>query len=307
MISQPSDHSETEKTDQVREDRELNALDDTAPDAPDMDEMVTLARRFYATGFPNPQRRGCPPPGGIVKLVSRRRAPSQALREHLFECSECFSEYRQALAQCQNEVAGWKWRTSIFTLKRVSTLVLILLSLLFAGRLIWRKPTPEAHNEQIARSNQPGARTRDAGETQANKTAAPLPVEIAKTAVEPRVIEGSSRSLRMTEPGAKTVNVDLDDYPIFRRSQEEKPPIVLPAVRANLVLRLPETGAAGKYTVSLIDAFGKVLLSGTAVSPDGDKLQVNLDLRQFTPKKYRLRLSRKGEAPAFYDVIIGRR
>src|SRR5215468_7685763 len=117
MISQPSDHSETEKTDQGREDRELNALDDTSPDNPDMDEMVILARRFYATGFPNPQRRGCPPPGGIVKLVSRRRAPSQDLREHLFGCSECFSEYRQALAQCQNEVVGWKWLISIITLK----------------------------------------------------------------------------------------------------------------------------------------------------------------------------------------------
>jgi len=70
------------------------------------------------------------------------------------------------------------------------------------------------------------------------------------------------------------------------------------------VLRLPETGTAGKYTVSLIDAFGDVLLKEPAVSSDGVKLQVKFDLRRVTPKKYRLRLSRKDEAPAFYDVIV---
>jgi len=127
MKSQPSDHSVTEKTDPGKEERELKPLDDPAPDAPDMEEIVTFARRYYATGFPNPQRRGCPPPGEIMKVVSRRRAPDQALREHLFECSECFGEYRQALAQLRNEVVGWKRLISSFTLMRVSTSAVILL------------------------------------------------------------------------------------------------------------------------------------------------------------------------------------
>ncbi len=62
----------------------------------DAEELVTLARRYYATRFPNPQRLGCPPPGEIIKAVSQRRAPDQASREHLFKCLECFCEYRSA-------------------------------------------------------------------------------------------------------------------------------------------------------------------------------------------------------------------
>jgi len=65
----------------------------------DAEDLVTLARRYYATCFPNPQRLGCQPLCEIMKVASRRRAPDQVLREHLFKCSECFSEYLQALAQ----------------------------------------------------------------------------------------------------------------------------------------------------------------------------------------------------------------
>jgi hypothetical protein len=139
----------------------------------------------------------------------------------------------------------------------------------------------------------------------------------------------SSINLR---PGAETIDVDLDNYRVFRRSlrdgltaANEKPSgieganrtgepdrephgekiISLPATRANLILRLPETGVSGKYDVSLIDAYGRPLLSNSASSSDGVKLQMTLDLRRIPRKKYRLRLSRYGEAPAFYDVIIG--
>jgi hypothetical protein len=140
--------------------------------------------------------------------------------------------------------------------------------------------------------------------------------------------------LGIPAPGAETIDVDLDNYQVFRRSQRggltdvsedppgsvgakssgepgEAPPVEkvvsLPATRASLVLRLPETGAPGKYNVSLVDAFGRPLMSSAALSPDGAKLKVTLDLRRVSPKKYRLRLWRNGEAPAFYDVIIGHR
>lgn len=61
--------------------------------------LVTLAWRYYASRFPSPQRLACPPPGEITKVAPRRRAPEETLREHMFKCSECFNEYRQAPAQ----------------------------------------------------------------------------------------------------------------------------------------------------------------------------------------------------------------
>jgi len=61
--------------------------------------LVSFARQYYAARFPNPQRLGCLPAGEIIGVVMGRQAPSETLREHLFECSECFVEYRRALAQ----------------------------------------------------------------------------------------------------------------------------------------------------------------------------------------------------------------
>jgi len=302
------------------------------------EELASLARRYYAARFPNPQRFGCPSAGEIVRVVRGRQIPDEALRKHLFKCSECFGEYRQALAQSRlaaDEVALRKWLASIFAWKRSATaltpviLILSSLSLIFIGILILRNSIPEAG--QTARSTPSDVRAGGPGESTSN----PAPIAIAaipKSTGNGRAIAGSWKLLGIPAPRVETIDVDLDNYQVFRRSQmerhaseseelsgredaksageaDEAPPkvISLPATRARLVLRLPETAVPGKYNVSLINAFGQSLLSNSAFSPDGVKLQVTLDLRRVSPKKYRLRLWRNSEAPAFYDVIISAR
>jgi len=302
------------------------------------EELASLARRYYAARFPNPQRLGCPPPGEIINVVGNRKAPDEALREHLFECSECFGEYRQALAQSRpapDEAAWTKWLVTIFASTRsaLAPMILILssLSLIFIGIPILRKSAPEAG--QTASSTPPDARAGGPEESTSNPAAVAI-ATIPTPTVNGRALAGSWKLLGIPAPVAEIIDVDLDNYQVFRRSQMERltpasdessgregaklsgepdeaqpgeKVISLPATRANLVLRLPETGVPGKYNVSLINAFGQSLLSNSAFSPDGAKLQVTLDLRRVSPKMYRLRLWRNGEAPAFYDVIIGAR
>lgn len=300
----------------------------------DAEGLTSLARRYYTTRFPNPQRLGCPPPGEIIEVVGRRQVPDQALREHLFECSECFGEYRQALAQCRpapDEVTWRKRLASIGALKlsAAAMALLVLSSPFFFDRLIRRKLAPEAG--QTASSTTSGARAGGAGESAPNQTATTSVAAISEGNLAMDMARKSSVNLRPGGPGAETIDVDLDNYQVFRRSlkdglaaAKERPSvregaktpgepvgelpgekiISLSATRANLVLRLPETGAPGKYNVSLIDAFGRPLLSNSATSSDGVKLRMTLDLRRVPRKKYRLRLWRNGEAPAFYDVII---
>src|SRR5215475_6012071 len=127
----------------------------------DTEGLASLARQYYAARFPNPQRLGCPPPGEIIKVVMSRQAPDEALREHLFECSECFGEYRQALAQSRpapDEAAWTKRLVLIFASKgsamalTPAILILSSLSLIFIGILILRNVVPEAG--QIASSAQ---------------------------------------------------------------------------------------------------------------------------------------------------------
>jgi hypothetical protein len=305
----------------------------------DAEEMVSLARRYYAARFPNPLRLGCWPSGEIINVVRQRQIPDHALMEHLFECSECFGEYRQALAQCRPapvEVSDRKRPVWILILKisAPATAVLILSSLFIFNRLNWRKPAPEAGNGPAPTSITSEARTGAGGVAAPNQTAAGAIAAIPKAPVDALAMVGERRSPSIRAPRAETIDVDLDNYQAFRQSPREsdtdlsedlsaregpnspgepdraqsgEKAISLPAKRASLALRLPETGVPGKYNVSLINAFGQPLLSTSAFSPDGSKLEVALDLRRISTKKCRLRLLRKGEAPAFYDVIIGAR
>jgi hypothetical protein len=305
----------------------------------DAEELASLARRYYAARFPNPQRLGCPPPGDIINIVRSRHAPDETLLEHLFKCSECFGEYRQALAECRlapDEVAWTMRLLSFLTSKLLATtmapVILILLSLFIIPRSVWRKPASDTL--QIAHSTSPDARAGVAGELASPPPAAVAIATIPNLTGNSRAVTWAWKSSGISTPRAEIIDVDLDNYQVFRRSQREglisasrelsgrggakssaepdeaplgEKVISLPSTRASLVLQLPETGAPGKYNVSLIDAFGQPLLSSAAFSSDGVKLQVTLDLRRVPLKKYRLRLWRNGEAPAFYDVIIGAR
>jgi hypothetical protein len=317
-----------------------------------VEELASLARRYYAARFPNPQRFGCPSPGEIIRVVEQRKAPDQDLRDHLFKCSECFGEYRQALARRPAPDKGAWWErlvpirdrvASVGALKLLASAVLIFsLSLFLINRLIWRKHAPEAGSETASRSGTSEAPTGVGGGAAPNQTAEIATAAIPKSAAAGLAMVGAWRSSSIRAPGAEIIDVDLDNYQVFRQSprvrlanvnedtsgsQAPKPPafaaaspseesdggptgekvISLPATLASLVLHLPETGVPGKYNVSLINAFGHSLFSTSAFSPDGSKLRVSLDLRRIFPKKCRLRLSRNGEAPAFYDVNIGGR
>jgi hypothetical protein len=207
--------------------------------------------------------------------------------------------------------------------------LLVLSSPFFFDGLIRRKTAPETGQKAI--STLSGAPAGDTAGSRPNQTATPL---VAAITNETRAIDRARKPSVNHGSGDETIHVDFDNYLVFRRSlrdgltgANEKPSvregakstgepdgeapggkiIPLPATRANLVMRLPETGVSGKYDVSLIDAYGRPLLSNSASSSDGVKLRMTLDLRRIPRKKYRLRLSRYGEAPAFYDVIIGPR
>jgi hypothetical protein len=305
----------------------------------DAEKLASLARRYYSARFPNPQRLGCPPPGEIIKVVKHRQIPDQAIREHLFECSECFGEYRQSLEQRQRPATDENsWRDRLAWIRNqlhsagawklsatAASVVLVLSSLII---LNWPEPAPEAAKEAGAISSFPEAqaqaRTGDGATNGAGSASNQIAdggiAGIQKPQGNDLAMVGALRPSNNSARGLKTIDVDLDNYQAFRQSpgergadvSEDRPDrggkvVSLPATHAMVVLRLPESGAPGRYQVSLIDPFGKSLLSTSASSPDGAILRVPLNLRRISNRKCRLRLSRNGEAPAFYDVIIAAR
>ena len=63
------------------------------------DDLTDFARQYYATDFSNPARIDCPHPETLAAILRAGRLPGESLRAHLFGCSACFVEYREALAQ----------------------------------------------------------------------------------------------------------------------------------------------------------------------------------------------------------------
>jgi hypothetical protein len=107
-----------------------------------------------------------------------------------------------------------------------------------------------------------------------------------------------------------TVSVDLDEYKTMRdpqRSSEARKMIRLPQSRTRIVFNLPEGLVRGAYSIFIVDAFNKPLVSGKARSTNGKTLMVILDTTSLEAKTYRLCITRAGEAPNYYQVVIEKR
>lgn len=61
------------------------------------EDLLFAAGQYFAGDNPNPQNVGCPEPGTLRGLVGSNKLPDADVRSHLFNCSACFSLYRQTL------------------------------------------------------------------------------------------------------------------------------------------------------------------------------------------------------------------
>ena len=63
------------------------------------EQFIAAAARVFRSGFPNPQRSGCPPPE-VLRAATRKKHTqdeSETVLEHLTCCSPCFSAYEGLL------------------------------------------------------------------------------------------------------------------------------------------------------------------------------------------------------------------
>lgn len=263
------------------------------------------AREYFAEAFANPQREGCPSPGTINSVVRSGRLPESELREHLFGCSECFREYRAALAihQHQHETAaGWwerLWR--LLALHPIPAAVATLAILTIGISWYW---IHSADFSQTARE-----KTTVVSPSLVNSVPAPTPdssaSEPGSTGVESTRRVPENQMAAVIAP--VDLSVDLNDKVALRGAQENtdiKESIGLTQRVIRLHLQLPEGSASGKYTVSLIDTDSRRLTQTHAVSRDGRRLNIGFDLTRVAKGRYRLQLQHRDEPPDFYPVIV---
>jgi hypothetical protein len=59
-------------------------------------EMRETLKDVFATGFPNPERHGCPESVKVKALAWRRKFPeAQEIISHLGSCSPCYGEHEE--------------------------------------------------------------------------------------------------------------------------------------------------------------------------------------------------------------------
>src|ERR1041385_3221829 len=111
------------------------------------EEMVEFARVYFATDFPNPERKGCPIEGEIVTLVRAGEQHNAELNAHLFGCSDCFREFCAAMdarTLLQGTDSWWGRLAHVLTLRPATALacafsLLIVALVSLYGWRVWHE------------------------------------------------------------------------------------------------------------------------------------------------------------------------
>ena len=266
----------------------------SVPETPE--DLVSLAQEYFSHEFPK-SGHGCPSPAEIIEHVESGKLPDDALRKHLLECSSCFVAYGKRLQRSRNlQPVVTPWRRRISELLRnpwlrvlVPSFPLLLLALVAVFYL-----RPKNPQEQVALVNSPAEVVGANLNQNANAVTAPSPAPVQT---------GPSNR---TEIVTHVAQVDLSSYSPRRRNEpgEEPPPLQIEQKPTTFAITLPEDSPSGTYTVSILDAFGKPINTGTSYSRDGKKLTATLNLNKLRNGTYRLCVSRSDEPPNCYPIVI---
>ena len=287
------------------------------------EEVVTFAQAYYATESPNGERRGCPTADGLRAAARSGSLPDAGLRHHLFNCSECFRSYRSVRMGYRPRAAGGQsWRADVraafssFTLRHAALAVGSLCLLLFGFMAVALMRHEREGTPPVALKNSRAETALSPTPSLIPRTAAPITTPTSQ-AVSASVTTQSNRQRRpkaearssRTSPALPIVEINLNEEGLLRDGDEPlatRRVINLSRKRQRLRLRMPEGSGGGHYTVTIVDAFGKPLVTSTADS-NGRTLTVDLDLQRLDAKKYRLCTARGGEAPDCYLIAVNER
>jgi len=270
-----------------------NQQEKSVPETPE--ELVSLAQEYFSHEFPN-SGRDCPSPGEIVELIESGKLPDDALREHLLVCSRCYVTYRERLQRSRDtqpvvgslrrrisELVHDPWRRVL-----VASLPVLLITVLAV--FYFRSNNPR---KKVTFVNSPVEVVNANSNVVTTAPASPVQIDPSTK------IEGAMHVAR----------IDLRTYSAHRGGEtgEEPPPVQLEQKPTAFTITLPEDSPAGTYSVSILDAFGKVIKTRNSYSADGKRLTATLNLDNLGNQKYRLCVSRSDEPPNCYPIVITNR
>ena len=278
-----------------------------------------MAREYYGTDFPNPNRVDCPPRESFGKLIGEKELPGEDLQNHLFGCSECFNEYRTLLRQAS---ATEVLKKNDFALRLKPLLASGLAAILIAliGGLFWYWKT-NSNSLQTARSNNSETVQNvnvniDDENAETNLTlkteSQTIPAENNTNAEHQTTQRAADKNKRQSTTkktetllAKNEIRIDLNN-PVWRDSAsgEDQKSARLEAHETRLRLKLPQENPQGVYQIFLADEFGRALTEKKNVLVKNRTLSVEFDFRKFSGSQKRLCFAPVGEIPDCVSVEI---
>jgi hypothetical protein len=269
-------------------------LDRKCRDGNDHDDILLWARRHIAAEFPNPTRKDCPGSELLSNLINRGQFPDTDVKRHLLSCSNCFSEYRTALAGHQGNSATVDLNLSkpVFGVRLALVLALLLLLVSGVGVILWsRRESPDRYVIQVPPAQSPS--------TIATRSIESKPTPETETDRSPR---------NNVVVAVNTVNVDLAAFQQTRdASGKNQQAIRLTHGVNELAIKLPRRSPPGTYRITLADSFGKQVLTSSAKLHAGRIVRSRLNLPSLNEGTYTFCVSSNGEAPDCLPAKIGNR
>lgn len=303
--------------------------DESAEDFEFAENFINTAREMYADANSNPPREGCFPAIEIRQMAISTKLPDDAVMEHLFDCSECFREYRRALAAAKDlnleNKKNWRDLFKVRTAKLAFagfSFALIAAFLLFAYFALRERNTNDLakniespniaaplENSQV----QPAEKKTEADGAERNLNASPSNNQSNRQQSNLRNNEAVNSSKNKTEnqksPSADEVALDLilSDDSTLRNSNanrtNEKDAPVLPARRLRLNIKVSPNYADGNYKITIVDAFNKPLSQQNAAIKNG-VLAASLDLKNLEKRANKLCLQKNDAMPDCFNIKI---
>jgi hypothetical protein len=257
-------------------------LKQRSSDPKDVEELISFARVYFATDFPNPSGGGCHKAVEIRNLISERSIPTDPLRQHLFECSNCFRVYSEMLAVRESSMREAAAGRSLVAFMR-RPIVLVPVSVLLVVTFIVVILSFRRHDSSnyVASNGKATAIDSSTGSTQ----------------VEPTPLSPSP-------DGVRSVRIDFDSYRLHRgQNNGDQAIAVVGATRIQFVVILPEGSPAGNYLVTLKDARGEALRK-ISYHTAQKMFTADIDLSGLPVRRYWLCVSRRAESPNCYPIRV---
>jgi hypothetical protein len=248
------------------------------------DHLIGAAAEYFSRSFPNPRREGCLHTDRLRALASSADPVGRDVRTHLFQCSECFIEFRrERLAVASAADSATTPAMPATRRVRVRRMVTVAASMVVGaglGLALWRGYVRTA-SQKPASGGTPSASLAATNLTTTHP-ATELPAVVTIQLQPSSLRRGPSASL-----------------------ESSVPPVAIRPRPLRVEIELPDGYPDGVYLVAIVDPFDEALIEVT-VPAVGRSIVALVDATGLASGRRFVRIQRSGQPPDYVPVVVDR-